>query len=90
MELTQQQLEGIIYAMEIAIDDQENYLDSEYAVSDYSADDLRTKAESLQAAAEGAYAIGQPGLGDRFAACAQTCTELAEQLDSKQSKDATR
>jgi hypothetical protein len=83
MELTKQQLDGFIYAIELAADDQENYLDSGNAELDYTAEDMRSKAQYLKDTAEAAYCIGQTGLGDRFENMSDTARMLADSMESE-------
>jgi hypothetical protein len=78
MELSTRELQGLLYGLELAVDDQEAYLFSDWPMTDYEADDLIQKADSLRACAEGCQRFGQTGLADRFNACADTSEMLAK------------
>jgi hypothetical protein len=76
-DFTSDELEGLLYGLELAVDDQENYLDSGCASIDYEADDLAEKGRKLRNCGEAAQRLGQTRLAERFSECADTCDMLA-------------
>jgi hypothetical protein len=74
---TAKQLEGFAHALELALDDQENYFDSGNLTSDYSPEDLKSKADAFNNCADAAFAIGQLHLADRFRDLSQQILALA-------------
>jgi hypothetical protein len=77
IDLTSHQLDGLIYALEIAADDQENYFATVNPIIDYTSEDLRTKATSFRNIAESVQALSQPALRMRFEELADTADMLA-------------
>lgn len=85
VDLTEDQVNGMLTVVDYAMDDQSNYLGSRYAQHDYGKEYpsvLRYVAEAFSACAEVFRQIPMPGCGDMAEGCSGFAADLREEAEA--------
>lgn len=81
IQLTGKQIDGVSIALSLALNDQEIYAGSGNPTLDYSANDLRGKANDMQNCAAAANALGLVELAERFDNVADEFRMMADSME---------
>jgi hypothetical protein len=86
-DLTEKQLQGLVYTLSLALDDQQEYLDK--MSLDYDEEGLRSKGESFRQCATAVQILGNKTVADAFEQLATDVDELADEkrLSSQRTPD---